>query len=184
MQKINILWFRRDLRLHDNAGLYHALNGNYPVLPVFIFDKMILEKLEEKKDNRIEFIRDALVEMQSDLEKIHSSLEVLHATPEAAFKKLLQDYDVQAVFTNHDYEPYAIERDDLIKNLLDQKSIKLISYKDQVIFEKDEVMKEDGKPYTVFTPYSNKWKRLLTDFYYKSYPVHKYAKNFFKQPLH
>ncbi|MEO8415046.1 MAG: deoxyribodipyrimidine photo-lyase [Ginsengibacter sp.] len=184
MQKINIFWFRRDLRLHDNAGLYHALKGNYPVLPLFIFDKLILDKLEEKTDRRIEFIRDALVAMHNELEKINSSLEVLHATPEVAFKKLLRDYNVQAVFTNHDYEAYAIERDDLIKNLLSQKNIKLVSYKDQVIFEKDEVIKEDGKPYTVYTPYSKKWKSLLTDFHCKSYPVNKYANNFFKQLPH
>ncbi len=109
-------------------------------------------------------------------------LKVFYGTPEQAFEKLFREYDIQMVFTNHDYEPYAIERDGLIKNLLAQKNIGFKSYKDQVIFEKDEVLKEDGKPYTVYTPYSKKWKDMLTGFYIKSYPVKKYVKNFFKQP--
>ena len=181
MQKVNIFWFRRDLRLLDNAGLYHALKGDSPVVPVFIFDKIILDQLEEKKDKRVEFIHDALIEMQEKLERIQSSLEVYFGTPEEAFEKLISDYDVQTVFTNHDYELYAIERDERIKNLLAKKNIDLKTYKDQVIFEKDEVLKDDGKPYTVYTPYSRKWKAMLTDFYIKSYPAEKYYKNFFKQ---
>ena len=171
MQKVNIFWFRRDLRLLDNAGLYHALKGDSPVVPVFIFDKIILDQLEEKKDKRVEFIHDALIEMQEKLERIQSSLEVYFGTPEEAFEKLISDYDVQTVFTNHDYELYAIERDERIKNLLTEKDIAFITYKDQVIFEKDEVLKDDGKPYTVYTPYSRKWKAMLTDFYIKSYPA-------------
>jgi len=181
MQKVNIFWFRRDLRLLDNAGLYHALKGDSPVVPVFIFDKIILDQLEEKKDKRVEFIHDALIEMQEKLERIQSSLEVYFGTPEEAFEKLISDYDVQTVFTNHDYELYAIERDERIKNLLTEKDIAFITYKDQVIFEKDEVLKDDGKPYTVYTPYSRKWKAMVKDFYIKSYPVEKYYKNFFKQ---
>jgi len=181
MQKVNIFWFRRDLRLLDNAGLYHALKGDSPVVPVFIFDKIILDQLEEKKDKRVEFIHDALIEMQEKLERIQSSLEVYFGTPEEAFEKLISDYDVQTVFTNHDYELYAIERDERIKNLLAKKNIDLKTYKDQVIFEKDEVLKDDGKPYTVYTPYGRKWKAMLTDFYIKSYPAEKYYKNFFKQ---
>ena len=181
MQKVNIFWFRRDLRLLDNAGLYHALKGDSPVVPVFIFDKIILDQLEEKKDKRVEFIHDALIEMQEKLERIQSSLEVYFGTPEEAFEKLISDYDVQTVFTNHDYELYAIERDERIKNLLGKKNIDLKTYKDQVIFEKDEVLKDDGKPYTVYTPYGRKWKAMLTDFYIKSYPAEKYYKNFFKQ---
>jgi len=171
MQKVNIFWFRRDLRLHDNAGLYHALKGNYPVVPVFIFDTNILEKLENKKDRRVEFIWKALIGLQEELVQIDSSLEVFYGTPEQVFNKLFHEYDVQSVYTNHD----------LIKNLLAQKNINFKSYKDQVIFEKDEVLKDDGKPYTVFTPYSKKWKALLTDFYLTSYSVKKALKNFFKQ---
>ncbi len=181
MQKVNIFWFRRDLRLHDNAGLYYALREKYPVIPVFIFDKIILDQLEEKKDKRVEFIRDALVEIQEKLEKKESSLEMYYGTPEEVFEKLIKEYDIQTVFTNHDYEPYAIERDELIKNLLAKNNIDFETYKDQVIFEKDEVLKDDGNPYTVYTPYSRKWKAKLTDFYVKSYPSEKYDKNFFKQ---
>lgn len=181
MQKINIFWFRRDLRLYDNAGLYHALKGNYPVMPVFIFDSNILDKLEEKKDRRLQFIRDELVAMQAELVQINSSLAVFYGTPEQVFKKLFQEYDIQTVFTNHDYEPYAIERDSLIKNLLAEKNINFQSYKDQVIFEKDEVLKDDGKPYTIYTPYSKKWKATLNDFYIKPYAVDKYDTNFFWQ---
>ena len=181
MQKVNIFWFRRDLRIHDNAGLYHALKANFPVVPVFIFDKNILDKLEEKKDRRVEFIREALIGMQTDLAQSNSSLEVFYGTPEQIFQNLLREYDVQTVFTNDDYEPYAIERDLLIKNLLTKKNIDFKTYKDQVIFEKDEVLKDNGKPYTVYTPYSKRWKDLLTGSYLNAYPVNRYAENFFKQ---
>ncbi len=180
MEKINIFWFRRDLRLHDNAGLYHALKTGLPVLPLFIFDTNILDKLSEKKDRRVQFIRDVIVEIQKKLSEIESSIIVFYGKPENAFEQLLNEYDIDTVFTNHDYEPYAIERDDTIKKLLEQKEIQFKTYKDQVIFEKDEVLKEDGKPYTVYTPYSKKWKETLTDFYIKSYPCEKYFKNFLK----
>ncbi len=181
MQEVNIFWFRRDLRLHDNAGLYHALKTNFPVVPIFIFDKIILDKLEEKKDRRVEFIRDTIVSIQEKLLKIGSSLEVFYGTPEQIFGKIINDYKVREVYTNHDYEPYAINRDNIIKDLLAEKSIAFKSYKDQVIFEKDEVLKDDGKPYTVYSPYSRKWKSIFTAFYDKSYPTKKYYGNFFKQ---
>jgi deoxyribodipyrimidine photo-lyase len=181
MQKVNLFWFRRDLRIHDNAGLYHALKGKFPVVPVFIFDKIILDKLENKKDKRVEFIRDVIIEMQNALLKANTSLEVYYGIPQEIFKKLIKEYDVQVVYTNHDYEPYAIERDSIIKKLLAEKNIDFKTYKDQVIFEKEEVLKDDGKPYTVYTPYCRKWKDTLTDFYLTSYPVEKYFKNFFNQ---
>ena len=181
MQKINIFWFRRDLRLHDNAGLYHALKGSYPVVPVFIFDTNILDNLEEKKDARVEFILNTLIGIQKSLTQMNSSLEVFYGTPEQTFQKLLSAYEIQTVFTNHDYEPYAIERDSAIKNLLAKKNVNFKTYKDQVIFEKDEVLKDDGTPYIVYTPYSKKWQALLTDFYMKPYPGKEYGENFFKQ---
>ena len=180
MQKVNIFWFRRDLRLHDNAGLYYALKDDYPVVPLFIFDKIILDRLEEKKDKRVEFIRDALVEIREKLEKKGSSLLVCYGAPKEVFENVIKEYDVQTVFTNHDYETYAIERDGLIKNLLLKKNIRFKTYKDQVIFDKDEVLKDDGKPYTVYTPYSRKWKSKLTTFYLKSYPAERYFQNFLK----
>lgn len=179
---INICWLRRDLRLKDNAALYHALKSNMPVVPVFIFDKNILGKLEEKADRRVQFIYDALTDIQSSLEKIGSTLHVIYDTPEAAFKTLSTKYTIGKVFTNHDYEPYTRERDKNIVELLKEKNIEFISFKDQVIFEKDEVLKDDGTPYTVFTPYSKKWIAKLEEFYLKPYPSEGYVNNFFKQP--
>jgi len=179
---ISIFWFRRDLRLLDNAGLFHALKDGGQVLPLFIFDRNILDELEDKTDRRVEFIHKALQDLQKQLIKVGSSLEVRYGTPLEIFVKLINEYDIQNVFTNHDYEPFAKERDAAIGNLLEENSISLHTYKDQVIFEKDEVLKDDGKPYTIFTPYSKKWKTKLTDFYLECYNNKKYFKNFYKLP--
>ena len=181
MSNVNIFWFRRDLRLQDNAGLYHALKDENPVIPIFIFDKNILDKLENKEDRRLIFIYHAIMELQEKLKKLGSSLEVYYDFPENVFTKLLSKYKIEKVFTNHDYEPYAIDRDEKIKEGLQPSGATLITYKDQVIFEKDEVTKDDGKPYTVFTPYSRKWKAKLNDFYLRPYPTEKYFSNFYKQ---
>ena len=178
---VNIFWFRRDLRLIDNAGLYHALKSENPVLPVFIFDKNILDKLADKTDKRVAFIHAALEEMQSFLIKMGSSLQIFYTTPLEVFEKLSEKYNIEKVFANNDYEPYAKERDDAVASLLKTKSASLNTFKDQVIFEKDEVIKDDGKPYTVFTPYSKKWKAVLNNFHLKSYPTEKYFKNFYLQ---
>jgi deoxyribodipyrimidine photo-lyase len=178
MQKINIFWFRRDLRLDDNAGLYHALKKGLPVLPIFIFDKNILDKLEDKKDGRVEFIHQAISKLHQDLKELGSSIKVFYSAPEKAFKELVKEFDIECVYTNHDYEPYADERDIAIKEFLIKNKIEFKTYKDQCIFEKDEVTKDDGKPYTVFTPYSRKWKLRLTDFHVKAYPNKKYFKHF------
>lgn len=179
---VNICWFRRDLRLDDNAALYHALKQGLPVVPVFIFDRNILDKLEEKADRRVEFIHRALLDMQEQLEKTASTLDVYYGFPEQVFRQLLDKYEVRQVFTNHDYEPYARERDETVRRLLHEQQVPFHTYKDQVIFEKDEVVKEDGKPYTIFTPYSRRWKATLTDFYLKSYPTRKYYRHFYRQP--
>jgi len=181
MEKINIFWFRRDLRLHDNAGLYHALKSGVPVVPLFIFDKKILDSLEEKSDRRVTFIYKAILDIQQALTGAGSSIEVHYATPEEAFAKMLEKYDVSDVFTNHDYEPYALERDGSIAALLANRNIGFKTYKDQVIFDRDEVIKDDGRPYTVFTPYSKRWLATLSAFYLKSYPTTDYHKNFHKQ---
>ncbi|CAN5655742.1 deoxyribodipyrimidine photo-lyase [soil metagenome] len=178
---MNIIWFRRDLRLQDNAALYHALKAGEPVLPIFIFDKNILDDLEDKQDKRVEFIYAALEEMQEQLLKIGSSLQVFYGYPEKVFKQLVDENKIGKVFTNHDYEPYADTRDETIKKILNDAGASFHTYKDQVIFESDEVVKDDGKPYTVFTPYSRKWKAALTDFFLKSYPTKKYFKNFYRQ---
>ncbi len=181
MDSVNIIWFRRDLRLADNAALYHALKSDNAVLPMFIFDRNILDKLEDKADRRVEFIHAALKEMQHQLTEMGSSLTVLYTTPIDAFKQLLAQYSINKVFTNHDYEQYAMDRDAQIANLLQEHGASLHTYKDQVIFEKDEVTKDDGKPYTVFTPFSNKWKAALRPFHLKAYPTEKYFNNFYKQ---
>lgn len=175
---INLFWFRRDLRLEDNVGLYHALNDKNPVLPIFIFDKNILNHLTDKSDRRVEFIHDALSEIHQQLTSKGSTLEVIYGTPEDAFQNLIQKYQIEKVFTNHDYEAYARDRDTQIKNILTAKNIELLTFKDQVVFEKDEVIKDDGKPYTVFTPYSRKWKLKLQEQGIKTYPTQALFKNF------
>ncbi|CAN5238965.1 deoxyribodipyrimidine photo-lyase [soil metagenome] len=177
---VTIFWFRRDLRLSDNAGLYHALKENKDVVPVFIFDTEILDKLEDRADKRVEFIHQSLQLMKQELENLGSSLLVLHGNPVSVFKEV----NPKAVYTNHDYEPYAIDRDGQIKKLLEKNGTEFKTFKDQVIFEKDEVTKDDGKPYTIFTPYSNKWKAALTKFHLKSFPTEKYFINLKKsKPL-
>lgn len=178
---INIIWFRRDLRLADNAALYHALKSSKPVIPIFIFDKNILDKLEDKADKRVEFIHAALSEMHEQLIAMESSLEVYYGYPIEVYKQLLEKYQIENVYTNHDYELYALQRDEEIKNLLQVNGAVFHTYKDQVIFEKAEVTKDDGLPYTVFTPYSRKWKATLKDFHVKAYPTEKYFNNFYKQ---
>jgi deoxyribodipyrimidine photo-lyase len=175
--EVSVCWLRRDLRLNDNCALYHALKSGYPVLAIFIFDKNILDQLP-KKDARVTFIYQTLKSIQSELQKLGSSLLVLYDTPEKAWPKILQDYKVKAVFANHDYEPYATKRDDSLSEYLQSESISFKTFKDQVIFEKDEVVKADGKPYTVFTPYYRQWLKKLDDFYCKPYPTEKYFKNF------
>lgn len=180
-QPINIMWFRRDLRLDDNAALYHALKSDNPVIPIFIFDKKILDDLHNKKDRRVEFIYRQIEAMQKELVKNKSSMEVYYDTPEKAFEKLLQKHTIEKVFTNIDYEPYATERDAAIGKMLEQYKATLHSYKDQVILDREEVLKDDGKPYTMYAPYNRRWKAVLTDFHLKAYPTKKYFKNFFQQ---
>ncbi len=181
LQKVNICWFRRDLRLHDHAALYHALKSGLPVVPVFVFDKTILDQLEDRNDKRVDFIHQALSAMQEQLAALGSSLEVYTGTPLEMFQHLCSKYRIDHVFTNHDYEAYAKERDEAVRIYLNKENIAFHTYKDQVVFEKDEVLKDDGKPYTVFTPYSKKWKAKLNEFYLKSYPTEKYFDHFFKQ---
>jgi len=175
-----LFWFRRDLRLPDNAGLYHALRENKEVIPLFIFDSAILDKLEDKKDRRVEFIHQSLELMKRQLEEMESSFLILGGSPIKIFKHL----NPKAVYTNHDYEPYARKRDEEVRKILESKNAAFKTFKDQVIFESDEVLKDDSKPYTIFTPYSRKWKSLLKPFHYKAYPSEKYFNNFKKlKPL-
>jgi len=178
--EVCIFWFRRDLRCEDNAGLYYALKEQGNVLPLFIFDTRILDALQDKHDRRVEFIQQSLLLLKQELEKHGGTLAVLHGDPVDIYRQL----PVKKVYTNCDYEPYAKERDGKVEKILEERGGVFRSFKDQVIFEKDEVMKDDGKPYTVFTPYSRKWKSKLTPFYLKSYPVQRYAKHLLNiQPL-
>ena len=184
-QEINICWLRRDLRLQDNTALYNALRSGFPVLMIFIFDRKILDNLEDKRDKRVSFIHEKLKEIDSEIKKHHSSLFVLNDITIKAFENLCNDFDVKEVFTNHDYEPYAIERDSKIKKFLEEKKIPLHTFKDQVIFEKNEVSKPNGEPYTIFTPYSNTWKQKLKKEEIKHFPSEKYLSNLFKtKPFH
>ena len=177
---IHIFWFRRDLRLEDNAGLYHALKEGKSVLPLFIFDTNILDRLTDKTDRRVQFIQQELVGLHEELTALGSGLLVKIGQPLKVWKQLMEDYHIESVYTNHDYDPYALKRDEEIAQPLKEKKIAFHSYKDQVVFEKHEIVKDDGTPYTVFTPYSKKWKLKLNPFYYKAYPTSKYVRHFLK----
>lgn len=156
-KKVNVFWFRRDLRLHDNHGLYEALSAKLPVIPIFIFDKNILDKLENRKDHRVSFIHNTLQELNQKLVDIGSGVKVFYGYPVDIFKELMKEHDVQHVFTNRDYEPYAQKRDEEVKKLLESSGVKFLDFKDHVLFERKEVVKDNGEPYTVFTPYKRKW---------------------------
>ncbi|MDO9633427.1 MAG: deoxyribodipyrimidine photo-lyase [Paludibacter sp.] len=177
---ITICWFRRDLRLHDNKGLFEALNNHASVLPIFIFDTEILSKLSDKKDKRVSFIHHALIKLQDELIKEGSSLLVLTGKPLEVFEQLALSYSISAVYANHDYEPHSIERDLMIADFLNQRNIPFHTFKDQVIFEKSEVLKSDGKPYTIFTPYSKVWKQKVNEAAVKSFPSQDLLKNLYK----
>ncbi|MEN7548558.1 deoxyribodipyrimidine photo-lyase [Rapidithrix thailandica] len=183
--QIAIHWFRRDLRLQDNAALYHALKSGYPVLPIFIFDRNLLENLSDKKDRRVQFIHHQLNLLNKELARYGSTLLVSYGTPYKVWTSLLEKYNITEVYANRDYEPYAKERDQVIAEYLASEGISFKSYKDQCIFEMDEVVKADGKPYTLFTPYSKKWmeKLMIKDgFYYQPYPSVDYMQNMFALP--
>lgn len=178
--KVNIFWFRRDLRLDDNVGLYHALKSDLPVVPLFIFDKDILGKLEDKDDKRVNFIYHTLKAMRSELKELGSDLVTVYDTPVDAIKKVLSKYNVQDIYTNEDYEPDAIKRDKLVSQLLEKKDSSLKLYKDQYIFAKDDVLKKDNTPYTVYTPYKNKWLSQVTPMDMASVNCKKHFDSFYK----
>ena len=159
--KISIFWYRRDLRLEDNTGLFEALNENENVLPIFIFDDSILDELPED-DARVNFIYESLSKINKQLNNHHASLQIFKGQIDDVWEKLVTTYDIKKVYSNKDYEPYAIKRDQKIKEFLNSKGIEMKTFKDQVIFEEDEIVKADGKPYTVFTPYKRKWLENFT----------------------
>ena len=178
---ISIFWFRRDLRLEDNAALYHALKSDLPVLAIFIFDKVILEKLADKDDARLSYIHKSVSSLNEKLKEQGSSLLVNFNSPLQAWTEILSQYSVKEVYFNNDYEPYAISRDQEITTLLSQSNIKVNSFKDHVIFERNEIVKDDKLPYTIFTAYKRKWLQNLDPlFHFKAYPTKKYFKNFYQ----
>lgn len=177
---VNVFWFRRDLRLDDNVGLFHALSSHLPVLPIFIFDRNILDELEPK-DRRVNYIHQSILNIQDQLLAVGSSLVVFYDTPKDAFKELISRYSIHTVFTNHDFESYAIQRDQMINEFLSDHQISFKTFKDHVIFEHKEVVKDDGLPYTVFTPYSRKWKNNLSKDSFRHYSSGSLIKNYYKQ---
>ncbi|WP_299666440.1 deoxyribodipyrimidine photo-lyase [uncultured Polaribacter sp.] len=179
-ETINIFWFRRDLRLDDNLGFYNALKSDFPVLPIFIFDEEILNKLP-KDDARVTFIYETLQKMRTTLqEQNKSSIAMFHGKPLAIYQELIKNYTIHTVFTNRDYEPYAKQRDEEIKELLDANNIEFQTFKDQVIFEKNEVVKKDGLPYVVYTPYMKVWKERFKTHNLDNYYTSSFLKNLVK----
>jgi len=161
MKKINVFWFRRDLRLDDNCGLFKALESGLPVLPLFILDTNLTDELPGD-DSRISFILETLTSINKNLNKYGSSIYILKGEPLTAWQTLIKSFDIDSVYINKDYEPYAIERDSSVSGLLKEHGIKLFRFKDQVIFEEREIVRSEGSPYTIFTPYSKKWLAELS----------------------
>ncbi len=175
--KATIFWFRRDLRLSDNHGFFKALEASKNVLPIFIFDTEILSKLDNKEDKRVDFLVQTLQILNQYLEKTGKSIQILYGKPLDLFKELTEDYKVESVFCNEDYEPSAIKRDLEIKELLNQKSIDFQTYKDQVHFHKEDILKSDGTPYTIYTPYSKQWLLKYNSQKVETYPSEKLLEN-------
>lgn len=180
MNKVNIFWFRRDLRLEDNTGLYYAYNQEKDVLPLFIFDKNILDALEDKHDPRVSFIHHQIKQLSEKLKTFESSILVKYGKPLDVWQELLNTYDIQNVYTNRDYEPYARERDTEVKTLLNERGIQFLDFKDQVIFEKGEIVNGSGDFYKVFTPYSKVWLEKFKNTDIQTVSLDPRKNNFFK----
>tara|TARA_X000000368_G_scaffold416548_1_gene410731 strand:- start:589 stop:1890 length:1302 start_codon:yes stop_codon:yes gene_type:complete len=161
-ENIAIFWFRRDLRLKDNNGLYHALKNNYKVLPIFIYDQNILDKLKYS-DHRLDFIESSINNINKNLNKKNKFLSTYYGKPNKIFSDLIKKFNISGVFTNNDYTPYSLKRDNEIKKLLESNNIEFKSYKDHVLFEKSEIVKDDKTPYKVYTPYSKKWLLKMSE---------------------
>lgn len=171
-----LFWHRRDLRIDDNKGLFEALKQNEIVHPIFIFDKSILDKLP-KNDQRILFIYQEIESLKKSYQNLGSDLWVYYSEPSEIIPKIAQELNCSSVYFNNDYEPYALQRDQEIQVSLNNIKIEFIGKKDHVIFEKNEVLKDDGKPYTIFTPYSRKWKVNLKEEDLREYSIEKYSGN-------
>lgn len=180
-----LFWHRRDLRIEDNAGLYKALKNNTAIVPVFIFDETILKHLP-KNDQRVLFIHQELAALKKAYQNFGSDLIVVHGDPKVEILQLAKHFNAKRVYANRDYEPNALSRDHYLNEHLQKENIEFIGAKDQVIFEKNEVLKDDNKPYTIYTPYARKWKATLTEYHLKAYPTLRYVQNLAKlkpQPL-
>ena len=176
-----LCWFRRDLRIDDHAALHRALKAHQKVYCVFIFDTEILDALHKKDDRRVEFIWHSVKELDEEFCKHGGALIVRHGRARDEIPRLAAQLNVQAVYANHDYEPDAIARDQAVAVTLAENRVEFFAYKDQVIFEKDEVLTQAGRPFTVFTPYKNAWLKKLDHFFLKAYPVEKYL-NYLAKP--
>tara|TARA_B100000497_G_scaffold119292_1_gene146500 strand:- start:1078 stop:2379 length:1302 start_codon:yes stop_codon:yes gene_type:complete len=175
-----IFWFRRDLRLKDNAGLFHALNENDKVLPIFIYDKNTLDKLN-KSDHRVDFIEYSLKKLNDLLKKNNKSISIYYGKPVKVFSELIKKYNVTKVYSNKDYTPYSIKRDKKVEELLKVNNIDFNSYKDHVLFEKYEVVKDDNTPYKVYTPFSRKWLIKMSENKIDFFNSEKYIHKFFNE---
>jgi deoxyribodipyrimidine photo-lyase len=194
MDGISIFWFRRDLRMDDNAGLYHALRGANPVLGLFIFDTHILDKLEDRDDARVTFLHREVTRLQKDFRERGGDLLVRYGSPQKVWESLLEEFPVRAVYTNRDYETYAKVRDRSIAELCKDRQIPFLDFKDHVIFDRSEVVKDNGDPYVVFTPYSRTWRKKLEEktvehpeegtisYYFQPFPTEAYFDNLFSGP--
>ncbi len=158
-----LFWFRRDLRLHDNCGLFHALSSGRQVIACFVFDTNILDQLEDCNDARVTFIHQAVSHLKTEIQKKGGDLFILHGQPEVEIPALVEAHSVQTIFANHDDEPYSLKRDEQIQKWCISTNRSFQTFKDHVIFERNEVVKPDGHPYTVFTPYSKTWKKIMVE---------------------
>lgn len=177
--EIAVCWFRRDLRLDDNCALYHALKSDYSVLPLFIFDDEILDELP-KNDIRVSFIHSTLEKINETLKSIGSSLYIKKGSVQTIWNSLFTEFNIKEVYFNKDYEPYAIKRDFAVKNICKKNNCAVFTFKDQVIFEENDILKQDNSPYTVFTPYKNKWFNQFSQVQVTVYPSENLYANFFK----
>jgi len=177
-QPIALCWLRRDLRLHDNAALYYALKSGYPVLVVFVFDRLILDQLEDRRDRRVEFIHTEIHRINKELMAMGSGVVARYGEPLDVLQQLTQEYTVAEVYANYDYEVYAKERDAQVRDRLAERGIEFYTSKDHALLDHDEVLTGSGSPYTVFTPYSNNWLNKLDDFQLQSYPTESYFQHF------
>lgn len=185
-EKVNIYWMRRDLRFEDNAALYNALMDELPIIPIFIFDKNILDELKKPYDKRVQFIYQELTKLNQYLfENYHSGIITFYDKPKNVFEKLLEKYDIQKVFVNRDYEPYAIQRDTEIKKFLKEKSVEYFSFKDHLIFEPWEIKNKYGKIFHIYTHFANAWKKLFNEESLIIYHSEKYLNKLyrFNKPL-